>query len=273
MDDEHLFGQVLHRLNFSEAIARDLLTDYKVIIVGVDDPMIKAWINKRELLKTDTNITADAQTFAAYVGLMKVMRDYDLKRVISFHGRVQRAQDFASQYLKVLDWATPEHKPAGVIKADYVSGNMNAGDRSRKINQLKTLYRADRGLLANARCLSEGVDVPALDGVAFIDPRKSQVDIVQAVGRAIRKSDNKTHGIIIIPVFIGDSDNPETELENSRYKPIWDVLNALRSHDDVLAEEMDNFRTSAGRGKGGGGGFTKITIDLPRTVDDKFGSS
>ena len=137
MDDEHLFGQVLHRLNFSEAIARDLLTDYKVIIVGVDDPMIKAWINKRELLKTDTNITADAQTFAAYVGLMKVMRDYDLKRVISFHGRVQRAQDFASQYLKVLDWATPEHKPAGVIKADYVSGNMNAGDRSRKINQLK----------------------------------------------------------------------------------------------------------------------------------------
>ncbi len=270
MDDEHLFGQVLHRLNFSEAIARDLLTDYKVIIVGVDDPMIKAWIDQRELLKTDTNITADAQTFAAYVGLMKVMRDYDLKRVISFHGRVQRAQDFASQYLKVLDWATPEHKPAGVIKADYVSGNMNAGERSRKINQLKTLYRADRGLLANARCLSEGVDVPALDGVAFIDPRKSQVDIVQAVGRAIRKSDNKTHGIIVIPVFIGDSDNPEAELENSRYKPIWDILNALRSHDDVLAEELDNFRTSAGRGKGGGGGFTKITIDLPRTVDNKF---
>jgi hypothetical protein len=271
MDDEHLFGQVLHRLNFSVAIARDLLTDYKVIIVGVDDPMIKAWIDQRELLKTDTNITADAQTFAAYVGLMKVMRDYDLKRVISFHGRVQRAQDFANQYLKVLDWATPEHKPAGVIKADYVSGNMNAGDRSRKINQLKTLYRADRGLLANARCLSEGVDVPALDGVAFIDPRKSQVDIVQAVGRAIRKSDNKTHGIIIIPVFIGDSDNPEAELENSRYKPIWDVLNALRSHDDVLAEELDNFRTSLGRNKGGsGGGFTKITIDLPRTVDNKF---
>lgn len=271
MDDEHLFGQVLHRLNFSEAIARDLLTDYKVIIVGVDDPMIKAWIDQRELLKTDTNITTDAQTFAAYVGLMKVMRDYDLKRVISFHGRVQRAQDFASQYLKVLDWTTPEHKPAGVIKADYVSGNMNAGDRSRKINQLKTLYRADRGLLANARCLSEGVDVPALDGVAFIDPRKSQVDIVQAVGRAIRKSDNKTHGIIIIPVFIGNSDNPEAELENSRYKPIWDVLNALRSHDDVLAEELDNFRTSLGRNKGSfNGAFSKFEIDFPRTVDDKF---
>jgi predicted helicase len=129
MDDEHLFGQVLHRLNFSEAITRDLLTDYKVIIVGVDDPMIKAWIDQRELLKTDTNIT-DAQTFAAYIGLMKVMRDYDLKRVISFHGRVQCAQDFASEYLKVLNWATPEHKPAGVIVVDYVSGNMNAGEKS-----------------------------------------------------------------------------------------------------------------------------------------------
>jgi hypothetical protein len=92
--------------------------------------MIKAWIDQRELLKTDTNTTADAKTFAAYIGLMKVMRDYDLKRVISFHGKVQRAQDFASQYLKVLDWATPEHKPAGVIVADYVSGNMNAGERS-----------------------------------------------------------------------------------------------------------------------------------------------
>jgi len=271
MDDESVFGRILHRLNFSEAIERELLTDYKVIIVGVDDPMIKAWIDRREFLKTDSGIETDAQTFAAYIGLMKVMRDYDLKRVISFHGRVKRAKDFASEYLNVLDWVDTEHKPAGVMVADYVSGNMNAGERSRKINQLKTLYGAERGLLANARCLSEGVDVPALDGVAFIDPRKSQVDIVQAVGRAIRKSENKTHGIIVIPVFIADSDNPETELEQSRYKPIWDVLNALRSHDDVLAEELDNFRTSLGR-MGGGfkGGFSKFELVLPRTVGDEF---
>lgn len=271
MDDESVFGRVLHRLNFSEAIERELLTDYKVIIIGVDDPMIKAWINQREFLKTDSGIEADAQTFAAYIGLMKVMRDYDLKRVISFHGRVKRAKDFASEYLNVLDWVDAEHKPAGVMVADYVSGNMNAGERSRKINQLKTLYNAERGLLANARCLSEGVDVPALDGVAFIDPRKSQVDIVQAVGRAIRKSDHKSHGIIVIPVFIGDSDNPEAELEQSRYKPIWNVLNALRSHDDVLAEELDSFRTSLGR-MGGGfkGGFSKFELVLPRTVGDEF---
>ncbi|MFA5923171.1 MAG: DEAD/DEAH box helicase family protein [Methylococcaceae bacterium] len=271
MDDEQVFGRVHHRLNFSEAIERELLTDYKVIIVGVDDPMIKAWIDQRELLKTDSGIEADAQTFAAYIGLMKVMRDYDLKRVISFHGRVKRAKEFANEYLNVLNWVDAEHKPAGVMSADYVSGKMNAGERSTKIKQLKSLYGTKRGLLANARCLSEGVDVPALDGVAFIDPRKSQVDIVQAVGRAIRKNDNKTHGIIVIPVFISDSDNPDAELENSRYKPIWDVLNALRSHDDVLAEELDKFRTALGRMEGGvREEFSKFEIDLPRTVDDQF---
>ena len=271
MDDEQVFGRVMHRLNFGTAIERELLTDYKVIIVGVDNPMIKAWIDQREFLQTDTGIEADAQTFAAYIGLMKVMRDHDLKRVISFHGRVKRAQEFANGYLNVLNWVDVEHKPSGVMVTDYVSGIMNAGKRNTKIKQLKTLYGAERSLLANARCLSEGVDVPALDGVAFIDPRKSQVDIVQAVGRAIRKSDNKSHGVIVIPVFIGDSDNPQTELENSRYKLIWDVLNALKSHDDVLAEELDNFRTSLGRNKGGsGGGFSKITIDLPRTVGNEF---
>ncbi|MEI6334848.1 MAG: Helicase associated domain protein [Methylococcaceae bacterium] len=271
MDDEQVFGRVLHRLNFGTAIERKLLTDYEVIIVGVDNPMIKAWIDQREFLQTDTGIEADAQTFAVYIGLMKVMRDRDLKRVISFHGRVKRAQEFASGFLNVFNWVDAEHKPSGVMVTDYVSGIMNAGKRSTKIKQLKTLYGAERGLLANARCLSEGVDVPALDGVAFIDPRKSQVDIVQAVGRAIRKNKDKKLGFIIIPVFIGDSDNPQTELENSRYKPIWDVLNALKSHDDVLAEELDNFRTSLGRNNGGsGGGFSKITIDLPRTVGNEF---
>ncbi len=271
MDDEQVFGRVLHRLNFSEAIERKLLTDYKVIIVGVDNRMIKAWIDQREFLQTDTGIEADAQTFAAYIGLMKVMRDHDLKRVISFHGRVKRAQEFASGFLNVFNWVDAEHKPSGVMLTDYVSGIMNAGKRSTKIKQLKTLYGAERGLLANARCLSEGVDVPALDGVAFIDPRKSQVDIVQAVGRAIRKNKDKKLGFIVIPVFIGDSDNPQAELEQSRYKPIWDVLNALKSHDDVLAEELDNFRTSLGRNKGGsGGGFSKIKIDLPRTVGNEF---
>jgi len=271
MEDERIFGRVLHRLNFSEAIERELLTDYKVLIVGVDDPMMKAWIDKREFLQTETGLEADAQTLAAYIGLLKVMRDYDLKRVISFHGRVQRAADFAAGFKQVFDWVATEHKPSGKIATDYVSGKMNTDDRSEKLTHLKTLYDADRRLLANARCLSEGVDVPALDGVAFIDPRKSQVDIVQAVGRAIRKSENKAHGIIVIPVFINEGDDPQLELEQSCFKPIWEVLKALRSHDYELGEELDSFRTALGRSRGGaGGGFSKIVVDLPRTVGDEF---
>ena len=275
MDNEQFFGQVFHHLTFKQAIADQLLTDYKVVIVGVDAPMIKAWIDQREFLKTDSGIETDAQTFAAHIGLMKVMRDYDLKRVISFHSRIKRAEDFAKEYDEMLHWVKAEHKPSGEIVTDYVSGKMNVADRTHKINQLKTIDDKEgmtgRMLLANARCLSEGIDVPDLDGVAFIDPRKSQVDIVQAVGRAIRKSNSKTHGIIVLPVFIGDGDNPQTELENSRYEPIWKVLDALRSHDDVLAEELDNFRTELGRDKSGSsGGFSKIVIDLPATVGNGF---
>ncbi|MCX7066707.1 MAG: Helicase associated domain protein [Methylococcales bacterium] len=270
MNDVQKFGKVLHHLTFKKAITAEILTDYKVVIVGVDKPMIKAWIDQRELMTTDSGLETDAQTLAAHIGLMKVMRDYDLKRVISFHSRIKRAAEFVTEHKNLLNWVKAEHKPSGKIEADYVSGKMRVGDRSRKIKQLATLEGVgiiDRMLLANARCLSEGVDVPALDGVAFIDPRKSQVDIVQAVGRAIRNSANKTHGIIVLPVFISDGDNPQAELEKSCYKPIWDVLNALKSHDDVLAEELDNFRTELGRRSDRSvSGFSKIVIDLPCTI-------
>ena len=105
-------------------------------------------------------------------------------------------------------------------------------------------------MLTNARCLTEGVDVPTLDGVAFIDPRRSQVDIVQAVGRAIRKADDKTVGTIVIPVFVDESSDPEEALDASEFEPVWEVVKALRDHDDVLAEELDELRREQGRRKG-----------------------
>ena len=126
-------------------------------------------------------------------------------------------------------------------------------------------------VLANVRCLSKGVDVPTLDGVAFIDPKGSEIEIVQAVGRAIRKAPNKKRGLIILPVFIDVNDDPEINLEESCYKPIWKVLNALRSHDDILAEELDHLRLELGRRtykkppK-----LSKITIDLPVSIDSTF---
>ena len=274
MDDEAVFGKQLFALNFGEAIKRGLLTDYRVVIIGVDDPTISAWIENRELLKADSDIEMDAESLAAQVGLLKAIKDYDLHRLISFHSRVSRAEDFSQDIHKVLGWIDDKHKPSGELKSDFVSGEMPTDKRRRKLAQLKGLKDNERGLLTNARCLSEGVDVPSLDGVAFIDPRSSQIDIIQAVGRAIRLSENKKAGTIVLPVFISNGYDPEQALEEGNFKPVWDVLNALKAHDDVLADELNQIRTGLGR-KGGGKvdpeAFSKISIDLPVGIDKSFG--
>jgi len=273
MDDPQVFGEVLHQLKFSQAIEQDLLSDYRVVIVGVDHPTIRNRIQNRKLLRTSNGVKLDAETLATHVALAKAVKDYDLHRVISFHSRVVGAKSFAQDHTEVLEWMLPKDRPSGTTTTDFVSGDMNSGDRNTKINRLRNLATGERGILSNARCLSEGVDVPSLDGVAFIDPRKSQVDIVQAVGRAIRTSAGKTHGTILIPVFIDEHEDETEALESSRFKPIWDVVNALRSHDDDLAHELDSLRTELGKRKSIGPssrGLEKIVFDLPEMCEQSF---
>jgi hypothetical protein len=147
---------------------------------------------------------------------------------------------------------------------------MTTGIRNTRLQSLRNLEAGQRGLLANARCLSEGVDVPALDGVAFIDPRRSQVDIIQAVGRAIRRSDDKSIGTIIIPVFISEGDDHEVVLSDSAFEPVWDILKALRTHDEDLAEQLDGMRTSLGRTGNAGRLPDKIVVDIRQTVSADF---
>ena len=148
--------------------------------------------------------------------------------------------------------------------------------RRQKLKRLKNVGSDEIGLLSNARCLSEGVDVPALDGVAFIDPRSSEIDIIQSVGRAIRLSENKTMGTIVIPVFIEQTDDAEEALEASEFKPIWDVLEALKSHDDRLSDELDQLRIELGaktKRSVGASDLTKIVFDLPTSVNEDFAQS
>ena len=239
MDDEEVFGPVVHKLTFGEAIERDLLTDYQVVIVGVDEPMVKLWIDEQEIVATGPDEHTDARTLAAKIGLIKAIKDYDLKRVISFHSRIDGAKKFSEELVDVVDLIDPAQRPKGKFLSNYVSGKMTAGDRKEKIDKLKVLEGYDRGLLTNARCLAEGVDVPSLDGVAFIDPKGSQVEIIQAVGRAIRKvrgAKVQTKGTIVIPVFIEAGDDPEASIEASNFKPVWDVVNALRAHEPPASE-------------------------------------
>ena len=150
---------------------------------------------------------------------------------------------------------------------------MSTGQRTISLERLRHLDDDAVGLLANARCLAEGVDVPTLDGVAFIDPRRSEVDIVQAVGRAIRKAENKTKGTIVIPVFIGSDEDPDAALDDSAFKPVWDVIRALRAHDADLAEQLDSLRRELGRGASSVTIPPKIHLDLPAHIGLDFASA
>jgi superfamily II DNA or RNA helicase len=270
MDDPQKFGEVFHKLGFSEAIERRLLTDYQVAVIGIDDSTYGEWVERGTLVTLDGTTPVGAQKVAGQIGLAKAMRKYDLRRTISFHSYVTRAQEFAGSMPKVIAWMPPHHRPTGALWAKYASGEMDAGKRSRLIQRLADLDDGERGLLSNARCLAEGVDVPTLDGVAFIDPRRSEVDIVQAVGRAIRKADNKKVGTIVIPVFIDTDADPEVVLRRSVFKPVWDVIRALRSHDEELGRQLDELRQELGRHGGKPRLPIKIHVDIPKKVDAAF---
>jgi superfamily II DNA or RNA helicase len=278
MDNEEVFGSVLHKLTFGKAIQDGHLTDYQMVIIGVNEPMVKQYIDQQEIVAINSNETTDARTLAAKIGLLKAIKDYDLKRVISFHSLIEGARKFSEELIDVVNLIDPLHKPEGTFLSNYVSGNMNAGERKDKIDRLKILKNHDRGILTNARCLAEGVDVPSLDGVAFIDPKGSQVEIIQAVGRAIRKvrgAEVQTKGTIVIPVFIEDGDDPETSIENSNFKPVWDVLKALRAHDEALSDELDQYRTNMAKNvtQLNRNISDKVIFDIPSTIDVEFSNA
>ncbi|MHB8449306.1 MAG: DEAD/DEAH box helicase [Mycobacteriales bacterium] len=271
MDDEEYFGPVFHRLGFGEAISRGLLSDYRVAIVGVDDPACQAQVRRAALVTAgDLGIT-DARSLAGQIGLAKAMRTFDLRRVVSFHNRVSAARSFAQQMPTTVEWMPEDERPTGKLWAEHVSGAMPSGRRDTLLRRLGQLDAGARGLLSNARCLGEGVDVPAIDGVAFIDPRRSMIDITQAVGRAIRRSEEKLKGTIVLPVFVDVSCDPEEALDSSAFRAVWDVIRALRAHDEVLAESLDELRRQLGRARPG---FLelpeKLHVDLPVTVGEAF---
>jgi superfamily II DNA or RNA helicase len=269
MDDEAVFGPVLHKLSFGEAIEQDLLTDYQVVVVGINNSLYSAMIDERKLVKTDTDIHSDAQSLASHIGLAKAIKNYDLRRVISFHSRVSSARDFANQLPEVIEWMPKKSRPDGELITDYVSGAMPTNERDKNLRALGDIADNQRYILSNARCLSEGVDVPALDGIAFVDPRNSEIDIVQAVGRAIRLSKGKALGSIVIPVFLEDNDDVDEVLSSSPFKKVWAVINALRAHDDDLSNALDQLRYKLGR-RGIVGKPDKIVFDLPTTISHDF---
>lgn len=277
MDDEKLFGQTLYTINFSEAVKLGLLVDYKVIVLSVDSDTI---IDKLGgfLSETDEIVVDDA---ARIVGCWKALSkqgihaDVDedtapMQRALAFCQVIEKTEKarthqvssthIAGIFEKVVEaYQTAEQNDGNeishhlVCEAKHVDGGMGAGLKEEKLNWLKANpepvldengeARPVCRILSNVRCLSEGVDVPSLDSVLFLTPRSSQVDVVQSVGRVMRLAPNKKRGYVILPVVIPPGMEPHKALDdNKTYKVVWQVLNALRSHDDrfdAMINKMD----------------------------------
>ena len=279
MDDVDTFGPEFHVLNFYDAITakpKPLLTDYRVVVIGVTTAEAAAWVAEGKLVRTRDGAETDARTLAAQIGLAKAIREYDLRRVITFHRSIRRASRFVDPEGRdslpaVVAKLRPAARPSGKLWTRHISGETPASKRAAMLRALAELPANTRGLIANCACLGEGVDVPALDGIAFIDPKGSVVDIIQAVGRVIRLSADKTIGTIIIPVFIDESADEDHALEQSAFDPVWQVLKALRAHDQRLADELDTLRTSTGTQKGGRVTLpANIVLDVPTLVLHDF---
>lgn len=248
MDDELIYGETFHTLGFSDAVSQGLLSDYKVIVLAVDEGYVSRTLQNL-LTDADSELTLDdsVKIVGCLNGLSKktLFESEDnyfendpqkMKKAVAFCSDIRGSKRFVQLIGDIQD----ELKLYGhdedlvTIEAEHVDGTQNALYRKEKIDWLKEdLPDNNCRILSNARCLSEGIDVPALDAVMFLNPRNSIVDIIQSVGRVMRKADNKKFGYIILPIGIPAGLEPEEALnDNKRYKIVWDVLQALRAHDD-----------------------------------------
>lgn len=278
MDDVVKFGTVAYRLPFAEAIRRGLLSDYRVAIIGVSDASVHTLVHQASTVALEGTSASDlpstdllamnAQQLAAGIGMAKAMQRFDLSTVITFHSRIARAEDFSRDLPTVISWMPREERPSGNITATHVSGLMSAGQRHERLEQLRHGSLQERRVVSNAKCLSVGVDVPALDGIGFMDPRESEIDIIQGVGRTMRLSPNKDIGTIVIPVLIREGATPEQALSSSQFQRIWQIVRALRALDETFAAELDAARRvsrKAGRVTLSG----RLIIDLPEAIVGK----
>lgn len=264
MDDTSIYGEEFHRVGFSYAVQHGLLTDYKVLVLTVgSENELPEEVRQKTADTSNKELDFDfaSRIFGCINGLSKsIVGDNNvtwetdpriMKRALAFCPNINKKGDVSSsvntsKQLPLLSeqvWeATPADKRTNLVKvtADHIDGSMDSGIRAQKLAWLQSDAPDPNEcrVLCNVRCLSEGVDVPALDAVIFFSPRNSQIDVVQSVGRVMRnfrkgKEGEKKYGYIIIPVVVNPKVKPEEALEdNEKFAVVWSILNALRSHDE-----------------------------------------
>ncbi len=273
MDDADTFGEEIYTLNFSKAIALDLLTDYKVMILAVRKENLSGVTNsvnqkisqlEAKGTKLDKKLI-DNEFVCKIVGTHKGLakkdlialddenkKDYDLQnktdtapsqRAINFCKSINTSKNIKDSFETIMECYDEELKKKSFknlkISIDHIDGTMNCKDRLEKLEKLNEFQPNTCKVLSNARCLSEGVDVPALDSIVFFDGKSAMVDIIQAVGRVMRKAKRKKRGYIILPIALAESEIKKLDeaVNNTNFKNIWKVIKALRSHDPSLVDE------------------------------------
>jgi superfamily II DNA or RNA helicase len=242
MDDQATYGRIAHQLSFRAAVKQNIICDYKVIISVVTSEMIN-----RELLKRGEVIVegdaVKALRIANILAIERAVKEYGMKRIFSFHSSVQAAKSFTAK----------TNEGIGIHLKDFVTLHVNGEMSTNKRDALlKEFKESEKAIISNARCLTEGVNVPAVDMVAFVSPKKSKVDIVQAAGRAMRKHGDKKCGYILIPLFMqmADDESFEQALSKTKFETVWDVLQAMQEQDESLVEIIAQLREARGKALG-----------------------
>ena len=233
MDDESDYGKIIYELTFKDAINSNppIISDYRIITFGILEQEIEEIYQNNKFLEVKKELKdITAREFATAIALRKAIKDFKITNAISFHSSIKRAVNFKDQQ-SLITKIYPEY---GSLKTFHVSGDMATSDRSSQMR----LFSEGKGLMTNARCLTEGVDLPAIDCICFTDPKRSKVDIVQAAGRALRLSPGKNFGYILIPIFIPADQDPETASKDNAFEDVVATVGALSTQDTRISEYL-----------------------------------
>lgn len=249
MDDEEKYGQEIFRYGFGEAVARGYLTDYKVAVLAVNESFINKDMQRTMASNNELNVDDIGKIIGVWNAMVKrngltgAITGAPMKRAIAFTDTIKHSKTIAKEFqLVVDDYLAQQADNSFTVDVHHVDGGLNALEKKDQIDWLAAndIEQNHARVLSNVRFLTEGIDVPNLDAIIFFSPKKSQVDIVQAVGRIMRLAEGKEYGYIILPIVVPDGVDAATALDsNKNYKTVWQVLNALRSTDERFDAEIN----------------------------------
>lgn len=271
MDDESIYGPVAYQIKFGEAVEKKLLTDYKVVVLTVEEDALRGRMPSFDDEGVDAS-SLDADDIGKIIGCWKGLAEHGenapkddfglgemlvvddmnstarkdikpLRRAVGFCSTIDASKTICEAFSRIVD----DYSAAGgddfqlKCELDHVDGGMNSADRNRKLAWLGgDVPEGECRILTNARCLAEGIDVPSLDAVIFFNAKNSTVDVIQAVGRVMRRAEGKDFGYIILPIFVPAGMTPEQALDDSKvFANVWNILQALRSHDERVEARVN----------------------------------